>query len=91
MKHKIEIQYDGKYPCLCMGHLIIFVDGVKYDFDSFRLISGGTTGFTKDGDEFVEEGLWDVDFPDNFPDEFKDDVIREINLKIPHGCCGGCL
>ena len=37
----IKIEYDGKYPCLCMGHLVVWIDDVKWDFGSYSLSSGG--------------------------------------------------
>lgn len=30
--HVKFISYDGKYPCLCMGTLILEIDGTKYSF-----------------------------------------------------------
>ena len=47
----IEIKYDGKYPCLCMGHLIVIVDGIEYDFGECCLDSGGSVRFDEDWDE----------------------------------------
>lgn len=36
----IKIQYDGKYPCLCMGHLIVWINGKEWDFGKDVLVSG---------------------------------------------------
>lgn len=86
----IEIKYDGKYPYLCMGHLIVIVDGIEYDFGECCLSSGGSAGY--DGwDEYITKGKWSVKFPDNFPLELKVEVLDAINSQIPWGCCGGCL
>lgn len=90
MKNKIKIKYDGKYPNLCTGDLEVWINGTYYDFGDFCLHSGGNVSF-HDGIEKVEQGEWDVDFPDNFPEEFKDEVLDKINEQIPHGCCGGCV
>lgn len=30
--HVKFISYDGKYPCLCMGMLILEIDGTKHSF-----------------------------------------------------------
>lgn len=91
MRHNIEIKYDGKYPCLCMGHLIVVVDGKEYDFGSHRLSSGGGVYFDSEWNAEVTDGPWSVEFPEGFPDELKEDVLREINAEIPWGCCGGCV
>lgn len=90
MRHDIKIIYDGKYPCLCMGHLIVIVDGVEYDFGSSCLLSGGCINFD-DGEFDIEEGDWDVEYPKDFPDELKEEVLDSINENIPWGCCGGCI
>lgn len=87
----IEIKYDGKYPYLCMGHLIVIVDGIKYDFGKYCLSSGGYAGFDGDWNEYVTKDKWSVKFPDDFPSELRREVLDAINSQIPWGCCGGCL
>lgn len=67
MKHNIKINYDGKYPSLCMGHLFVTVDGVEYDFGEYCLKSGGCYFVNENGDDDVEEGEWSVKFPADFP------------------------
>lgn len=89
---KIEIQYDGKYPNLCSGHLVVTIDGVVQDFGKYCLSSGGCAYFTKDWEDVVEEGEWDItDYPEGFPEELKEAVLKKVNEEIPWGCCGGCL
>ena len=88
----IEIKYDGKYPNLCSGNLIVVVDGEKWKFPSYCLSSGGYVSFDDDWNEEVGEGKWSVsDWPQNFPENIKNDVLEAINEHIPHGCCGGCV
>jgi hypothetical protein len=83
---KIEIvSYDGKFPHLCGGELVLAVDGIDYTFSRFALMSGGFER-TK-GPWSVEDGYW----PDGFPEEAKAESLRLINAKIEHGCCGGCF
>lgn len=91
MKHEIKIKYDGKYPCLCKGHLLVTVDGTEYDFGDYCLSSGGFASFDEDWNEMVGVGDWSVEFPKDFPEELKDKVLNCINEEIPHGCCGGCI
>ena len=91
--NKIKIKYDGEYPCLCMGHLEVWVDDNYYDFGSCCLSSGGCCGFSEDYvDSYVEEGDWTIDkFPKDFPMELEEELTEIVNNEIPHGCCGGCL
>jgi hypothetical protein len=87
------ISYDGKFPNLCGGELVLAVDGIDYTFSRFALISGGDVrinGFK----DFIKEGPWSVEdgyWPDGFPEEAKAESLRLIDAKIEHGCCGGCL
>ena len=87
----IKIKYDGEYPCLCMGHLEVWIDDKYYDFGKYCLNSGGSVYFNENWDAFVEQGLWEVDFPEGFPEIYKQSVLDEINNQIPYGCCGGCI
>jgi hypothetical protein len=89
---KIGISYDGAYPNLCRGHLVVTIDGVKWDFGSYNLSSGGSVSFDDDWQENVGSGPWSIsEWPDGFPVEMKDAVTEAVNEKIPHGCCGGCV
>lgn len=86
---KIEIKYDGKWPNLCRGHLIVVIDGKDWDFGEYVLKSGGTTNW-KTGER--TKGPWTVkNWPDNFPEGLKEAVVSKINDEIEWGCCGGCL
>ena len=88
----IKIEYDGKYPCLCMGYLIVWIDDVKWDFGSYSLSSGGNIHRDTDWNMWTSEGEWFVDeWPQGFPEELKELVLLKINEEIPHGCCGGCI
>jgi len=88
----IEIEYNGKFPNLCSGDLVVTIDGVRWGFPSYCLSSGGNVWFDDDWSENVEEGPWTItEYPRGFPEELKADVTREVNEQIPHGCCGGCV
>ena len=82
------IDYDGEFPCLCMGHLIIKVNGEIRHLGGV-LRSGG--GISNDYEE-VEEGPWEVDLS-NYPDLelYKEEITDVINENIDYGCCGGCI
>lgn len=90
----IRIEYDGRYPCLCMGHLKVYVDDKLYDFGEFCLSSGGNVWFDDDWNAHVEEGEWALEedkIPEDFPKELLPELLEKINIEIPHGCCGGCV
>lgn len=53
---EIRIEYDGKYPCLCMGHLIVWIDDVKWDFGRYSLSSGGHIHRNDNWDMWATEG-----------------------------------
>ena len=89
----IRIEYDGDYPCLCMGHLKVYIDDMLYDFGKYCLSSGGEVrGGPPDWDFEVIEGDWFIiKWPENFPNNMKKAVLEAINMGIPHGCCSGCI
>lgn len=41
-----EVRYDGKYPCLCSGTLIVVIDGKEYNFGKSAIYSTGSCKFT---------------------------------------------
>lgn len=90
----IKISYDGKYPCLCMGHLVVWINGTKWDFGTSALSSGGSICRDDNWDMWAEDGEWDIydhTWPEGFPEIYKEPVLEKINEEIPHGCCGGCI
>jgi len=56
----IKIKYDGKYPNLCSGDLIVILDNNEWEFPSYCLSSGGSVWFNNDWSALVEEGKWSV-------------------------------
>ncbi len=92
---KIKIQYDGEFPCLCSGHLKVWLDDYMYDFGEYALNSGGNWGFANNfEDEFVNKGEWTFNMdniPKNFPQEYIKPTLKVINREVEWGCCGGCL
>lgn len=86
------VSYDGDYPNLCSGKLVIKVAGKEWTFAEHSLSSGGSVYFTDDWEEVVEDGPWDIhEWPDDFPEEAKKYVLDKVNEEIPWGCCGGCV
>lgn len=86
---EINVDYDGSWPNLCSGNLVVEVNGKKYRFPRHCLVSGGNV-IVKRGE--INHGRWSVsDWPEDMPDNIKDQVLGAINDHIPHGCCGGCL
>jgi len=91
---RITIEYDGAYPNLCSGHLIVYVDSIKWNFGSHCLSSGGYVNFDEDWNEDVGDGPWSVkSWPKGFPEdaELRRSVVSAINDNIEWGCCGGCV
>ena len=88
----VTIEYDGKFPNLCRGNLVVTVDGKRYAFSPYCLSSGGSVLFDDEWNEEVNEGPWNIsEWPSDFPDEYKQAVVDAVNESIPHGCCGGCV
>lgn len=98
------ISYDGTYPTLCFGTLVVALDGRKVafgdtdtaDFPAFWT-SGGSVSFNEDWDEEVTKSDWEMscsvaekDYP---PDIWKalPAVLDVMNANVQHGCCGGCV
>lgn len=86
------VSYDGRYPCLCMGTLVIKVNGKTYRLKN-ALVSGGAVLPNDDfSDMWTVEGEWSVavyDYPELEP--YKEEIARVVNENVEYGCCGGCI
>lgn len=87
------VSYDGKWPSLCLGNVVLEKDGKEFKISGL-LISGGSCYFTNGYSEsHVDSGDWIVNkeaLPDGLKEDY--DYIRFlVNENITHGCCGGCL
>ena len=93
MNHILKfISYDGAYPNLCSGTLIMELDGKKIKFPQFCLQSGGSAGCDSSGEEYISYGPWTIgDFPKGFPKELEQEAENLVNENIKEGCCGGCI
>lgn len=86
MTDRVEfISYDGKYPNLCSGELVLKIDGdiVRW---KYCMRSGG--GLTEDYDTY--EGEWSVDVPNEYK-HLKSEIESLVNCNVEYGCCGGCI
>ncbi len=99
-EHIKFVSYDGEYPNLCSGTLVLEIDGVEYkfrywDYDNKTIFppfwcSGGGIYPDYSG---AFAGEWEIDIRD-IPEQFRkyateiDDVF---NSNVRYGCCGGCI
>ena len=94
-KKKIRLKfvsYDGAYPNLCSGKLIMKLDGKEVVFSSHCLHSGGTVTFDDNWSEEVTQGEWTIfEFPKGFPKELEEVANDLVNENVEQGCCGGCV
>jgi len=93
-KDEIRIEYDGDYPNLCRGNLIVYISEERWEFPLYCLESGGRVCRNENWDMWPEEGPWSVSkWPEGFPDDDGLKMLIEniINDEIPLGCCGGCI
>ena len=86
------VNYDGVYPCLCVGTLTIRVGEKEYKIEDALISGGGITSDEEDG-LIATEGPWELNEP-NFPKEltpyFKE-ILECVNANVRYGCCGGCI
>lgn len=83
------VSYDGKWPNLCSGELVLRIDGKERRLHRV-LKSGGMCGFTEHWDGYVEQGPWSVNLPEDLLG-YKEEIERVVNKNVEWGCCGGCL
>lgn len=90
LNNKVKfVSYDGRFPNLCRGKLILDVRGKRYELEN-ALTSSGCVWFDDDFIEHIEKGPWSINLPpDLIP--FIDEIERIVNENIPCGCCGGCV
>ena len=88
----IKIDYDGSFPNLCSGQLVVTIEGFTWVFPDHCLSSGGNVWFDDDWCEHVESGEWRIrEWPEGFPEDLKKLVESTVNDEISPGCCGGCV
>ena len=99
------VSYSGEYPSLCMGVLVLSVDGVEHSFGrgcEFPRFwsSGGCVSFSDDWEEEVDEGEWCMavlcsderaQFEEAFGQDFFSVALAVMSEHVEWGCCGGCV
>lgn len=60
------VSYDGAYPNLCTGQLVLKINGQVREFSRHCLQSGGTVWFDNDWNTHIENGRWSIDPPGRF-------------------------
>lgn len=88
------ISYDGVYPHLCNGELVLkdTLTGTYYHLHNI-LQSGGRCNNYGGGEQECLQGPWFVD-EDKLPYAlmpYVDEITELVNESIEHGCCGGCF
>ena len=86
------VSYDGRFPNLCSGTLVLALNGAPIKFLPGCLASGGSVLFDVNWSGHIEKGPWCIhQWPENFPEEWKLEAVRLVNENIEWGCCGGCI
>lgn len=97
------VSYDGEFPTLCMGTLVLNIDGEQYYFSDFidkddhhfRSFwrSGGSVQFDEDWNENISRGAWELTklFLPDFLKPYGQQLIDIFNENVAYGCCGGCI
>ena len=52
------VSYDGDFPNLCSGTLVLRIDGEEVTFPKYCMRSGGSVWFDDEWHEHVESGEW---------------------------------
>lgn len=102
-KHVEFVSYDGRYPNLCTGKLVLKIDDKDYcfyfdtsckgvDFPAFWH-SGGSVTADADWNFTVSKGHWEINVG-QIPEQFRKyaaEIDEAFNDNVPYGCCGGCV
>lgn len=86
------ISYDGKYPNLCSGTLVLEINGERWE-KKYCLASGGRCDMSTPDNWFTEHGAWRIS-EDALPEKFlpfREEIEKCINENVAPGCCGGCF
>lgn len=91
MTKRVEfISYDGDYPNLCSGTLVLKIDGEEVKFPKYCMRSGGGVWFDDDWNAYTCGGPWSIEVPDEYK-YLKQEIEDVVNENVEYGCCGGCI
>lgn len=107
MNDNVEfVSYDGRFPNLCSGVLVVRVGRRTLTFDGYKndpehdvypkfWCSGGSVSFDEDWSETVVKGPWDLEYEKkHYPEDILEmlpKILETMNEHVPYGCCGGCV
>jgi hypothetical protein len=84
------ISYNGTFPNLCSGTLVLEINGEVVTFPPYCMCSGGRVWFDGEWSEHVESGEWDVEIPKQY-EGYRSEILQIVNENVLYGCCGGCV
>ena len=104
MGHVEFVSYDGHYPNLCHGTLVLKIDGNVYRFgyswhqkdknsDKLYMPFWSSGGGINPNYEGTYSGEWRIDVSD-LPEEiqcYAAEIDEVFNANVRWGCCGGCI
>lgn len=91
MSNRVEfVSYDGEFPNLCSGTLVLRIDGETIQMPDYCMRSGGSVWFDDDWNEHVTSGEWSVEVP-AWLESLQNEIERVVNDNVRCGCCGGCV
>ncbi len=93
------VSYSGTYPCLCMGMLILKIDGKevkfgnKYSYKDVDYPTFWSSGGGIDSNYCAYSGEWEIDV-EELPKQYRKyatEIDAIFNENVAYGCCGGCV
>lgn len=75
------ISYDGEYPCLCIGTLVLEIEGKRVELKNV-LSSGGSCFIDNHDNEIVEEGPWSINVPEEYQQHKEENKVLDKALEL---------
>lgn len=83
------VSYDGKWPNLCSGTLVLKINGELKEL-RYAMCSGGSVQHNGYDDWWTTTGSWTLNLPPDL-EPYKEEIERVVNENVEPGCCGGCI